>query len=237
MGVVYLAEHSLLKRRVAIKVLPVDENLPPALQERFYAEMCVLADLRHPNVVMAFDAGRLPSPTAGFPALHYLVMELVAGGDLEQYVIDHGVLPIAQACNWVRQAACGLQEAHDHHLIHRDVKPSNLLLAQAQGSQPDGVIKLVDFGLARRFASHLTDPSCLLGSIEFMSPEQSFDPSAVDGRTDIYGLGASLFWMLAGQAPYPEEKSLARSLASLAVRSAAAAAGLAIRMRRQNSMR
>jgi response regulator RpfG family c-di-GMP phosphodiesterase/tRNA A-37 threonylcarbamoyl transferase component Bud32 len=209
MGVVFLAEHTLLKRRVAVKVLPVDDNLPPALQERFYSEMRVLADLHHPNIVMAFDAGRLPAPSPGSAALHYMVMELVPGGDLEQHVIDHGILPIAQATDWIRQAACGLQEAHDHHLIHRDIKPSNLLLTL------DGQVKLVDFGLARQFSSQLTDPSCLLGSIEFMPPEQSLDPSAVDGRADIYGLGATLFWILSGQTPYPEEKSVARALRAL----------------------
>jgi response regulator RpfG family c-di-GMP phosphodiesterase len=209
MGVVFLAEHTLLKRRVAIKVLPVDEELPPALLERFYGEMRVLADLHHPNIVTAFDAGRLAPEHVGSPSLHYLVMELVPGGDLEQYVIDHGLLPIAQACHWVRQAACGLQEAHDHHLIHRDIKPSNLLLTL------DGQVKLVDFGLARRFASQITDPTCLLGSIEFMAPEQSLDPSAVDGQADIYGLGATLFWVLTGQTPFPEEKSVARALRAL----------------------
>lgn len=211
MGVVFLGEHLLLKRRVAIKVLPVDDDLPPSILERFYGEMCVLADLHHPNIVTAFDAGRLPPQQPGAPWLHYLVMELVPGGDIEQYVIDHGILPIPQACHWIRQAACGLQEAHDHHLIHRDLKPSNLLLTL------DGQVKLVDFGLARRFSSQITDPTCLLGSIEFMAPEQSLDPSAVDGRADIYGLGASLFWILSGQTPYAEEKSVARALRALQV--------------------
>src|SRR5262245_47608028 len=209
MGVVFMAEHMLLKRRVAIKVLPVDEHLPPAILERFYGEMRVLADLHHPNVVMAFDAGKLAPPSANSPALTYLVMELVSGGDIEQYVIDHGCLPVAQACDMIRQAACGLQEAHDHHLIHRDIKPSNLLLST------DGQVKLVDFGLARQFHSNLSDPSCLLGSVEFMAPEQSIDPSAVDGAADIYGLAATLFWMLSGQTPYPEEKSIARALRRL----------------------
>src|SRR5208337_4144863 len=143
------------------------------------------------------------------PSLHYLVMELIDGGDVENYVIEHGPLPITQACDMIRQAACGLQEAHDHHLIHRDIKPSNLLLTK------EGQVKLVDFGLVRQFHSQLTDPSCLLGSLEFMSPEQSIDPSAVDGRADIYGLGATLFWMLTGQTPYPEDKSIARALRRL----------------------
>src|SRR5439155_2677727 len=132
-------------------------------------------------------------PAPRQPALHYLVMELVPGGDLENHVCKHGVAPIARACEWARQAASGLQEAHDHHLIHRDLKPSNLLLTA------DGQVKLVDFGLARQFHSNLTDPSCLLGSVEFMAPEQSIDPSAVEGKADIYGLGATLFWMITGQ--------------------------------------
>jgi len=209
MGEVYRANDTNLKRQVAIKVLPVDDTLPPAILERFYGEMRVLADLHHPNIVMAFDAGKLAPPTPTSPALHYLVMELVSGGDIEQYVIDHGCLPVAQACDMIRQGALGLRERYDHHLIPRDIKPSNLLLAA------DGQVKLVDFGLARQFHSNLTDPSCLLGSVEFMSPEQSIDPSAVDGKTDIYGLGATLFWMLTGQTPFPEDKSIARALRRL----------------------
>jgi response regulator RpfG family c-di-GMP phosphodiesterase len=207
--VVFLGEHFLMKRRVAIKVVPVDDNFPPALLERFYAEMRVLADLHHPNIVLAYDAGRLPPPGPDLPALHYLVMEYVAGGDLERHGNENGPLSIAQACDWVRQAACGLQEAHDHHLIHRDVKPSNLLLT------PDGRVKVVDFGLARQFTSNLTEPNSLLGSIEFMSPEQSRDPTAVSAQADIYGLGATLFWLLTGELPYPPKRTIAEALRAL----------------------
>jgi response regulator RpfG family c-di-GMP phosphodiesterase/serine/threonine protein kinase len=210
MGVVFLAEHLLLKRRVAVKVLPVDDGLPPAILERFYAEMRVLADLHHPNIVMAFDAGRLPPQGPTLPALHYLVMELVGGGDLEQHVVEHGPVPVPQACEWTRQAACGLQAAHDQHLIHRDLKPSNLLLTK------DNQVKLVDFGLVRQLSNQMkTDPRALLGSIEFMSPEQSLDPSGVGGPADIYGLGATLFWVLTGQTPYPPERSVAKALRAL----------------------
>src|SRR5262245_25364162 len=130
MAVVFLAEHFLMKRRVAVKVLQMDEDCPPELHVRFYAEMQVLADLRHPNIVLAYDAGELPPAGPRMPPLAYLVMELVDGGDLEQHTVDHGLATVAQACEWIRQAARGLQEAHDHHLIHRDIKPSNLLLTR-----------------------------------------------------------------------------------------------------------
>jgi response regulator RpfG family c-di-GMP phosphodiesterase len=209
MGVVFLAEHVLLRRRAAVKVMPVDDDCPPALLERFYAEMRVLADLHHPNTVLAYDAGQLPGGGPGMPPLVYLVMELITGGDLEQHVREHGPVPVPQACEWVRQAACGLQEAHDRHLIHRDIKPSNLLLTD------QGQIKVMDFGLARKFCSRLTDPRALLGTLEFMAPEQSCDASMVDGRADIYGLGATLFWLLTGELPFPPARSIAEALRML----------------------
>jgi response regulator RpfG family c-di-GMP phosphodiesterase/tRNA A-37 threonylcarbamoyl transferase component Bud32 len=206
MSYVFQAEHCLMKRRVAVKVLPMDEDCPTSVRDRFYAEMRVLAELHHPNIVLALDAGELPSPGERLPPLIYLVMELVSGGDLEHYVLQHGPRPQAQACDWIRQAACGLQQAHDAHLVHRDVKPSNLLLSEL------GQVKVVDFGLVRQFASNLTDPRALLGSVEFMPPEQSFDPSAVGCEADIYGLGGTLFWLLTGEPPYPVTRSVGAAL-------------------------
>ncbi len=209
MGVIFLAEHMLMKRQVAVKVVPVDDDCPAAILERFYSEVRVLADLHHPNIVSAIDAGRLPPASHGMPALLYLVMELVRGGDLEEHVELHGPVEVPQACEWIRQAACGLQEAHDRHLIHRDVKPSNLLLDE------QNQVKLVDFGLVRQFCSQLTDHRSLLGTPDFMAPEQAGDPSTVDGRADIYGLGASLFWLLTGQMPYKRARSVAVALQML----------------------
>jgi response regulator RpfG family c-di-GMP phosphodiesterase/serine/threonine protein kinase len=206
MGIVFLAEHMLMKRRVAVKVLPVDDDCSPALWERFCSEMQVLAALHHPNIVLAFDAGQVPGAGPNMPALLYLVMELVPGGDLEQYVEDHGPVDIAPACEWIRQAASGLQEAHDHHLIHRDIKPSNLLLSTLKQ------VKVMDFGLVRQFSSRLTSHHNLLGTLDYMAPEQSCDPSLVDGRADIYGLGATLFWLLTGEPPYPPARSLREAL-------------------------
>jgi serine/threonine protein kinase len=208
MGVVLLGEHTLMQRKVAIKVLPVDEDCPGRLLDRFYTEMRVLAQLHHPNIVLAYDSGFVSAPP-GLPHLLYLVMELIDGCDLERWVETNGPAPIGKACDWARQAACGLQEAHNHDLVHRDVKPSNLLLNQ------DGQIKLVDFGLVRNFAVRLTDPKAMLGTLDFMAPEQSTDPAGVGTHADIYALGATLFWLLTGESPYPVALTLADSLRQL----------------------
>jgi response regulator RpfG family c-di-GMP phosphodiesterase/serine/threonine protein kinase len=209
MSVVFLGEHCLMKRRVAIKVVPMDDDCHPVIRQRFYSEMHVLSGLHHPNIVLAHDAGEVVSPGPNQPTLVYLVMELVSGGDLEQVVLDQGPPPIPQACAWIRQGAAGLQAAHDHHLIHRDIKPSNLLLTDQR------TVKVVDFGLARQFCSQLTDPRALLGSVEFMAPEQSYDATTVGAEADIYGLGATLFWLLTGQSPYPMCRSVGASLRAL----------------------
>lgn len=208
-GVVFLGEHVHLRRRVAIKVLPVDPDLPAEIQDRFHTEMRLLASLQHPHVVAAFDAGVLVSHEPAQPSLHYLVLELVPGGDLEQYVCSHGPLSVERACEWARQAAAGLQAAHDLHLVHRDVKPSNLLLTET--SQ----IKLVDFGLARQLASNITSPSMILGSVEFMSPEQSLDPTNVGPAADVYGLGSTLFWVLTGQLAIPRSRNVTEMVEAL----------------------
>ncbi len=209
MGVVFLAEHGLMKRRVAVKVLPVDDDCPPSVKERFYAEMRVLAELCHTHVVMAFDAGEVVPRDPKLPTLIYLVMELVEGGDLERHVLENGRCDAVTACHYIHQAASGLQAAHDAHLVHRDIKPSNILLTSG------GRVKLVDFGLARQFCSQLTDPRALLGSLEFMPPEQSHDPSAVGKEADIYGLGATLFWLLTGETPYPAARNVGAALRAL----------------------
>jgi len=208
MGIVFRGEHALMRRKVAIKVLPVDDGCPQAMLQRFYNEMRVLAQLNHPNIVTAYDSGRVPSQ-AGLPLLLFLVMELIDGSDLELYVQRHGAVAIATACKWICRAAAGLQEAHNHGLIHRDVKPSNLLLAN------NGQIKLVDFGLVRQFANGLTDPKTMLGTIEYMSPEQATDPSSVGTHADIYALGATLFLLLTGHPPYPSATNLRASLRQL----------------------
>ncbi len=208
-GVVFLAEHLMLRRRVAVKVVPVDDTVAPEILERFHAEMRVLAGLNHPHIVAAYDAGVANPADQGQASLHYLVLELVPGGDLEDYVCRTGRLPVDQAAEWGRQAAGGLQAAHDHHLIHRDLKPSNLLLTT------DAKVKLVDFGLARQFTSNMTRAGSLIGSLEFMAPEQSLDPTAVGPPADVYGLGATLFWSLTGELPLPQAKTAMEMLRQL----------------------
>lgn len=209
MGIVYLGEHVMLNRRVAIKMLPIDDDCPQMMLDRFCAEMQVLASLHHPNIVMAFDSGKVEATASGLPALVYLAMEFIDGCDLEKHVKDHGPVPVGKACRWVSDAACGLQEAHNHKLIHRDVKPSNILLTK------DEHVKLVDFGLVRQFSLRLTDPNTLLGTLEFMSPEQSYDPTTIGSQADVYSLGATLFWLLTGEAPFRSVCSVSEALALL----------------------
>jgi serine/threonine protein kinase len=206
MGVVFRAQHIFLQREAALKVLPMDDDCTAELLERFYTEMQVLAQLHHPNIVMAYDAGCCAPPAPGFPTLVYLAMELIDGCDLEEHVQKNGSPSVADACTWISQAARGLQEAHDHKLIHRDIKPSNLLLPKR------GQVKLSDFGLVRQYCSRLTDPNALMGTLCFMPPEQSIDPSSVGSYADIYGLGASLFWLLTKQGPYPCGRTVNESL-------------------------
>jgi response regulator RpfG family c-di-GMP phosphodiesterase/serine/threonine protein kinase len=218
MGVVYKAEHVHMKRTVALKVLAIDEDEAQAVfLERFTSEMQALAVLRHPNIVLAFDAGEVEIPGGEGKVLRYLVMEYVQGQDLEQYVIERGPLPISLACDFVRQAANGLRHAHEHGLIHRDIKPSNLLVTdednrEFSGGPPHGQVKILDFGLARLCRRRHTEAHSLLGTVDYMAPEQARDARAVDIRADIYALGGTLHWLLTGQKPFPKDRPIVEEL-------------------------
>lgn len=196
MGVVYRAEHVVLRRPVAVKVLSATGERDLHMLFRFYAEMRTVAHLQHPNIVAAIDAGQVASDLSG-PTLHYFVMEYVAGHDLEQYVRAHGPLPIAKACDLIHQAASALAEAHRHNLVHRDVKPSNLRVTA------EGQVKLLDFGLTRHLCHRLTHVGTCMGTLDYIAPEQVRDSACVDIRADIYSLGATLFWCLTGRTPFP----------------------------------
>jgi WD40 repeat protein/serine/threonine protein kinase len=198
MGTVYKAQHTLLKRVVALKVLAADRTNDAAAVARFRREMEAVGQLQHPNIIEARDAGEVDGT-------HFLVMEYVEGPNLSQVVKRHGPLPVADACEIIRQAAAGLQHAHEHGLVHRDIKPSNLLLT------PQGQVKVLDLGLALllgelRVGEELTRPGQVMGTVEYMAPEQALDTHAVDIRADIYSLGCTLYFLLTGQPPFGSRK-------------------------------
>lgn len=218
MGAVYKARHTGLDRIVAIKVLPTDRLEDPAAIARFKREWKAVAKVNHPNIVQAYDAGEQE-------ANYFLVMEFVSGLNLAQLVQRIGPLPIADACELIRQAAIGLQHAHEHSLVHRDVKPANLMLATSQSSlalddpqQP--IVKILDLGLARLFTEQegdLTSTEQIMGTIDYMAPEQTRDSHQVDIRADVYSLGASLYKLLSGRAPFegPEHRTFISKLAAI----------------------
>ncbi|MBI1915476.1 MAG: protein kinase [Planctomycetes bacterium] len=207
MGVVFKAEHIRLRRQVAIKVMPVEQEHSATLLLRFYSEVRAIAQLVHPNIVAAIDAGEVAGPRPDDPVLHYFVMEYVPGQDLEEYVLQHGPLDPTLACDIVQQVAAALGEANKHNMVHRDIKPSNILIT------PEGQAKLLDFGLARSNMCRLTEPGTVLGTLDFMAPEQVKDASMVDIRADLYALGGTLYWCLTGRLPFPPQKNVAQDLA------------------------
>jgi serine/threonine protein kinase/WD40 repeat protein len=216
MGMVYRAVHRKLRRPVAVKVLPSTDGDDARAVARFEREMAAVARLDHPNIVRAHDAGVVDGT-------HFLVMELVDGVDLSALLKQRGPLPIADACELIRQAALGLAHAHEHDMIHRDVKPSNLMLTRK------GELKILDLGLARLRHSpademaafpasdseaalddtkplhDITVTNHVMGTLDYMSPEQCDDSRDVDGQSDIYSLGATLYKLLTDSSPYAEQ--------------------------------
>jgi response regulator RpfG family c-di-GMP phosphodiesterase/serine/threonine protein kinase len=206
MGDVYKAEHLLLRRTVAIKVLDAEAAQGARAIQRFLVEMEAVARLNHPNIVGALDAGTVRRGRPQEPPLYYLVMEYVPGKDLEEYVETEGPLNVGFACDLIYQVAEALTEAHKHEMVHRDIKPSNVLLSA------ENQVKLLDFGLARPFRSRLTDPGTMLGTLQYVAPEQLQDASSADVRSDIYGLGGTLFWCLTGITPFHNQDQALRDM-------------------------
>ena len=198
-GEVYKARHRRTSRLAAVKVLRPELLADPDMVERFAREVRAAGRLDHPHVVRAYDAGR-----AG--AALFIAMEYVDGIDLFRAVRRDGPLPPDRAADYARQAALGLAHAHERGLVHRDVKPHNLLLTGRAGT-----VKVADLGLARatqtRDESHLsaaaTAAGTLLGTPDYMAPEQVDDAGTVDARADVYGLGATLYYLLTGRPPFP----------------------------------
>lgn len=196
MGEVYRAWHRLLRREDAVKRLRPEIAGNSKAVRRFLREAEAAANLRHPNVVHVYTADQAGSE-------YYLAMEFVPGTDLGQLVASGGPLPVASACEFIRQAACGLHHAFTQRLVHRDIKPGNLLVTADQLT-----VKVADFGLARAIVStdavsELTVPGAMLGTTDYMAPEQAEDPHSADTRSDIYSLGCTFFYLLTRQPPFP----------------------------------
>jgi serine/threonine protein kinase len=201
MGQVFLCEHTRMGRRVAIKILPREKAEDEVCLARFEREAKAAAALDHPNIVRAHDLDRDKS---GPELLHFLVMEYVDGSSLQHIVSRFGQLTIARACHYIAQTADGLQHAHEAGLVHRDVKPANLLLDRS------GLVKILDLGLARlvndtgddltqRLGAH-----SLIGTADYLAPEQAHNSHTADIRADIYSLGVTFYYLLSGRSPFKE---------------------------------
>ncbi len=201
---IFLANHLAIQRPVALKVLPTNQAANPETLARFYREARAAAMLDHPNIADVYDIHRTDN-------MHFLVMEFVHGPDLEGLVRKVGPLSPGRAAAYISQAAAGLQHAHEAGLVHRDIKPGNLLVDRA------GTVKILDLGLVRIFQCDdgLTRGEnfrYVLGTLDYQAPEQAVDSHNVDIRADIYSLGGTLYCLLTGQPVFPEG-SIAEKLA------------------------
>jgi serine/threonine protein kinase len=197
MGNVFLCEHRFMRRRVAVKVLPESRAEDKESLDRFYREARAVAALDHPNIVRAYDIDQDDK-------LHFLIMEHVDGASLQEIVKKSGPLEALRACHYIRQAALGLQHAHEKAaIVHRDIKPGNILVDR------NGVVKILDMGLARFFLDEedvLTKKyqDNVLGTADYLAPEQALDSHSVDIRADIYSLGATFYFCLTGRTLFAD---------------------------------
>lgn len=194
MGSVFVAEHTTMNRRVALKIISKQMGRDPAKLERFLAEARTIAALDHANIVRAYDVDHEGER-------YFLVMEYVEGRDLQQMVEDDGPLDFSRAADYIRQAACGLAHAHERSMIHRDIKPANLIINR------QNVVKILDLGMARLIAEGASESDAdekIIGTVDYMSPEQALESEDLDHRADIYSLGCTFYFLLTGRPPFGE---------------------------------
>ncbi|MCE9603864.1 MAG: protein kinase [Planctomycetia bacterium] len=207
MGQVFKAQHRRMDRVVAIKMLPPTMTKDPAAVARFEREVRAAAKLEHPNIVTTYDADQVNG-------VHFMVMQYVEGQDLSQLVKQNGPFPVAKATNYLLQAARGLEFAHGEGVVHRDIKPGNLLLDKK------GTVKILDMGLARiesaagvEAQAELTGTGAVMGTVDYMAPEQALSTKNADARADIYSLGCTLYYLLVGRPAYEGETITAKLVA------------------------
>jgi serine/threonine-protein kinase len=218
MGSVFKARHRKSAHVVALKLVRKDRLTHPQAGARFLREMRLLSTLDHPNIVLAHDVEEAGGTL-------YYTMEYVRGTDLSKLVRKHGPLPVRQACDYVRQAALGLQHAFERGLVHRDIKPSNLMVTTRRPAGDPapgeaGVVKVLDLGLARLEGPPgeegagpvLTKVTTVLGTPDYISPEQAQDSRRVDIRGDLYSLGCTFYYLLCGRPPFPGGSSVDKLL-------------------------
>ncbi len=209
MGDVYLAEHQLLKRPCAVKLIRPGELLKAGTIKRFEREVRINATLSHPNIVEIFDYGRTEE------GVYYYVMEYLPGLSLAELIARHGPLPPERAVYLLRQVCLALHEAHEAGVIHRDIKPSNIFAARLGGR--NDVAKLLDFGLVQPASTNLSaDPSRvgqIVGTPLYISPEQALGERKRDARSDIYSLGAVAYFLVTGRPPFDESSAIAAIIA------------------------
>jgi serine/threonine protein kinase len=208
MGFVYLAHHARLDRKVALKILAPEWSEDPSFRDRFVSESRTAASLDHPNVIPVYDADE----TDG---LLYIAMRYVEGNDLKQIISSEGALDLERIVRIMRQISGALDAAHERGLVHRDVKPANVLVSQSDGRKPEHVY-LTDFGLTKHRSSNTghTATGAFVGTIDYIAPEQ-IEGKKLDNRTDVYSLACVLFECLTGQIPFKKDADVAVMYAHL----------------------
>jgi len=215
MGRVYRARHVRMGREVALKIIRPNLLSNPVIRGRYQREVEAAGTLRHPNIVCVDDAGEANGK-------YYMAMEFVDGVDLSRLIKDHPVLEVTEACEYIRQAALGLQHAHENGFVHRDIKPSNIIVSgerHVPHAKNPAVVKILDMGLVRPMgfddvpgAADLTRAGTVVGTPDYMAPEQAKNSSSVDARADLYSLGCTLYFLLTGQSPFPEGTAVEKLL-------------------------